>query len=94
MVIKAEGGEGLARSRVAFAIDWLERRGVLDGRRSHRLSARVDPGLLKAARARLGQGSDSEVVTAALAVLAGGDDFGPWLVSRAGALPDDFDLEF
>ena len=41
MVIKAEGADGMARSRVAFAIDWLERRGVLDGRRSHRLSARV-----------------------------------------------------
>jgi hypothetical protein len=52
------------------------------------------PDFLNAAWARLGQGSDSKVITAALEVLRGGDDFGPWLVSQAGALPDDFELEF
>lgn len=84
----------VTRSRVSFAVEWLERNGVLAGKRSHKLSARVDPGLLRAARERLGEGSDSEVVNAALAVLAGGDDFGAWLVSRSGRLPGDFELEF
>ncbi len=84
----------LLRSRVSFAFGWLKRRGVLSGKRNHKLSARVDPGLLNAARARFGQGSDSEVVNAALAVLAGSDDFGAWLVGRSGSLPQDFELEF
>ncbi len=87
-------GQGATRARVSAATDWLERRGVLSGARSHRLSARIDPGLLRAARDKLGEGSDSEVVTAALAVLAGGDDFGAWLVGQAGALPEDFELAF
>ncbi len=82
------------RTRIAFAVDWLDRRGALSGKRSHKLSARVDPGLLRAARERLGEGSDSELVNAALAVLAGGDDFGAWLVAQAGRLPEDFEPLF
>jgi hypothetical protein len=89
-----EFGVAVTRSRVKFAFGWLERRGVLAGTRSHKLSARVDPGLLGAARARFGEGSDSEVVNAALAVLAGDDDFGAWLVAQPGRLPEDFELEF
>jgi len=84
----------IARARVAFAMDRLERRGALSGRRSARLSVRVDPGLIAAARARIGAGSDSEVVTAALALLGIQDDYGAWLVSRADPLPEDFELEF
>jgi len=86
--------QSLAASRVAFAVDALRKRGVLAGRRSHKLSARIDPGLIQAARERLGQGSDTEIVTAALAVLAGGDDFGAWLVGQSGRLPEDFELAF
>jgi hypothetical protein len=82
------------KARVAFAVRWLERQGILAGKRSHKLSARVDPGLLRAARERLGENSDTEVVNAALAVLAGDDEFGAWLVGRAGRLPEDFELEF
>jgi hypothetical protein len=93
-MVSPASSTSVTQSRVSFAIGWLERRGVLAGKRSHKLSARVDPGLLDAARQRLGQGSDTEVVTAALAVLAGGEDFGAWLVSRAGRLPQDFELEF
>lgn len=79
-------------SRVADALQVLKHEGALRGRRSHRLSARVDPGLLEAARRKLGTGTDTEVVSAALAVLAGGDDFGRWLVSQKGSLPRDFEL--
>ena len=84
----------LARARVASAVSRLEERGVLAGKRTARLSVRVDPGLMRAARARLGPSSDSEVVTAGLAMLGGEDDFGAWLVSQADSLPEDFELEF
>jgi hypothetical protein len=49
--------------------------------------------LIKAARAKTGLGSDSELVNAALAVLAAPDDFGPWFAAQAGRLPKDFELE-
>lgn len=88
------GHADIARAQVDLAIDRLKRRGVLAGKRSARLSVRVDPGLMEAARTRLGAGSDSEVVTAALALLGGQDDFGAWLVSQADTLPEDFELEF
>jgi len=90
----SDATRALTRSRVAFAIDALAKRGATRGARSHKLSVRVDPGLIAAARARLGERSDTELVTAALAVLAGGDEFGAWLVSQAGRLPADFELAF
>jgi hypothetical protein len=58
------------------------------------VSARIDPGLLEAARARLGANSDTDLLTAALALAAGDDDFGAWLVTRGSRLPADFELEF
>ena len=94
LVTNPNSSSGVTQSRVAFAVRWLERRGILAGKRSHKLSARVDPGLLRAARERLGESSDTEVVNAALAVLAGGDEFGAWLVGHSGRLPEDFELEF
>ncbi len=86
--------KALAAAKAQWALRALELKGVLKGARSLRLSTRVDPGLMQAARDKLGAGSDTEVVTAALAVLAGGDDFGAWLVSREGRLPEDFELGF
>lgn len=80
--------------RVAFALRSLARRGVLTAKATRKVSARLDPGLIEAARLKLGRGTDTEVLTAALAVLAGGDDFGAWLVGRAGVLPEDFELGF
>ena len=35
---------------------------------------------------------DSDLINAALAVIAAGDDFGAWLVGQAGRLPEDFEL--
>ncbi len=92
--VATKGGEPLTRQRAAFAVDLLRRRGVLGAASTHKVSARIDKGLLAAARARLGEGSDTELITAALALLAGGDDFGAWLVGRAGTLPEDFELGF
>jgi hypothetical protein len=82
----------LSALKLKHALQQLVRTGELQGRRSKKLSARVDPGLIKAAKARTGITNDSDLVNAALAVIAAGDDFGPWLVSQAGRLPDDFEL--
>jgi hypothetical protein len=83
----------IVSARVKFALATLTANGALLGARTKRLSARVDPGLIKAARTKTGFRNDSELVNAALAVLAAPDDFGPWFASQAGRLPKDFDLE-
>ena len=83
----------ITSARVAFALSTLAASGKLKGSRTERLSARVDPGLMKAARTRTGLSNDSELVNAALAVLAAPDDFGPWFAAQAGRLPKDFELE-
>lgn len=89
---RADGKPSLTEIRVQFAMSELERAGVLAGARSRRLSARVDPGLIEAARRRTGLRSDSDLISAALAVVAAGDDFGAWLVRQAGRLPEEFEL--
>jgi hypothetical protein len=61
---------------------------------TRKISARVDPGLLEAARAKMGVDNDTDLLTAALAIAAGDDDFGAWLVTRGARLPADFELEF
>ena len=85
-------GDALTTTRLKFALAELERSGALAGARSQKLSTRVDPGLIEAARRRTGLRSDSDLINAALAVVAAGDDFGAWLVRQAGRLPEDFEL--
>lgn len=80
-------------AKLKFAWDALAAEGTLSGARSKRLSARVDPGLIDAARRRTGIGNDSDLVNAALAVIAAPEDFGPWFATQAGRLPRDFELE-
>jgi hypothetical protein len=80
-------------ARLAFALKALHESGRLAGARTKRLSARVDPGLVKAARAKTGLENDSDLINAALAVIAAPDDFGPWFAAQAGRLPKDFELE-
>jgi hypothetical protein len=83
----------ITSARVEFALSTLAASGDLKGARTKRLSARVDPGLIKAARTKTGLNNDSELVNAALAVLAAPDDFGPWFAAQAGRLPKSFELE-
>ena len=78
--------------RLTHAMAALGRQQVLAGQRSLKLSARVDPGLLAAARLRSGIAGDSDLVNAALALMAAPGDFGAWLVSRAGSLSEDFEI--
>lgn len=88
----APAGDALTHARLKFALVELERSGALAGARSKKLSMRVDPGLIEAARQRTGLRSDSDLVNAALAMIAAGDDFGAWLVRQSGRLPEDFEL--
>jgi hypothetical protein len=80
-------------AKLAFALRALTENGKLTGTRSRRLSARVDPGLVDAARDKTGLSNDSDLVNAALAVIAAPDDFGPWFAAQSGRLPKDFELE-
>ena len=84
----------IVSAKLRFAMEALSAAGKLYGARSKRMSARVDPGLLKAARSKTGLTNDSELVSEALAVLAASDDFGPWFAAQAGRLPKDIDLDF
>lgn len=85
-------GDRFVIERVAQAEDRLKRGGVLTGARSARVSARIDPGLLERAKARVGLKNDSEVIAAALMLLAGQDTFGSRLLALEGSLPPDFEL--
>jgi len=92
--VRTRTADPITSARLEFALSTLAATGTLKGARTKRLSARVDPGLIKAARSKTGLKSDSELVNAALAVLAAPDDFGPWFAVQAGRLSKDFELEF
>src|SRR5258708_28744114 len=67
----------LSALKLKHALEQLTRTGELQGKRSKKLSTRVDPGLIKAAKERTGITNDSDLVNAALAMIAAGDDFRP-----------------
>ena len=90
---RTKSTDPITSARVEFALATLAASGKLKGSRTERLSARVDPGLIKAARTKTGLNNDSELVNAALAVLAAPDDFGTWFAVQSGRLPKDFELE-
>jgi hypothetical protein len=83
----------ITSARLDFALSTLAASGKLSGARTERLSARVDPGLITAARTKTGLKNDSDLINAALAVIAAPDDFGPWFAAQAGRLPKDFEVE-
>jgi hypothetical protein len=80
------------KARLDFAHEALAGSGRLTGRRTRKIGARIDPGLIEAAMARSGIESDSALLEAALTLLAEPDDFGVWLLSRRGSLDRDFKL--
>jgi hypothetical protein len=90
----AGSADPLVVAKLTHAVKAMERSGKLHGARSKRLSARVDPGLLDAAKAKTGLQSDSDLINAALAAIAEPDNFGAWLVAQAGTLPPDFEIDF
>lgn len=66
---------------------------VREGCKTERISARVDPALLRAAKEKTGLASTTDLVEAALAQLVAADDFGAWLISEMGTVDEDLDLE-
>ena len=91
----AERGRAERRNpEVDRALANLAQEGKVAGARSVKISARVDPGILAAAAARLGlQGTDiSEVVNASLTLAASPDPFKAWWRDPGPPLPDDFEL--
>jgi hypothetical protein len=87
-----QAADPMVAARMAHAARALEAGKRLHGARSKRVSVRVDPGLIEAAKAKSGLASDSDVINAALAVIAAPDDFGSWFIRQAGTLPEDFEL--
>jgi hypothetical protein len=77
---------------VAAALAELRLAGAVTGARSQKISVRVDPGVLRAAAARLGLTNPSDVVNASLAVAAAPDRFKAWWAETPASLPDDFEL--
>jgi hypothetical protein len=86
------GGDPLTATHLSHAVLELQQAAALTGARSQKLSTRVDPGLIEAARRPTGIHSDSDLINAALAVIAAGDDYGAWLIRQSGRLPEDFEL--
>jgi hypothetical protein len=77
---------------IASALEELRLAGAVTGTRSQKLSVRVDPGVMRAAAARLGLSNPSDVVNASLAVAAVPDRFKVWWADTNATLPDDFEL--
>ncbi len=77
---------------VARAVAELVSRGVVTGTRSQKVSTRVDPGLMAAAKQRFGLASEADVINASLAVAAAPDRFKAWLRDTQDTLTDDFEL--
>jgi hypothetical protein len=80
-------------SKARFALDAARAGKLLDGDKTHLLSARLNEGLVAAAKERTGITSDTQLVELALASLAVGDDFGEWLVTQGGRLKADFEID-
>jgi hypothetical protein len=77
---------------VAAALAELRLAGAITGARSQRISVQIDPGVMRAAAARLGLTNPSDVVNASLAAAAAPDRFKPWWAETQATLPDDFEL--
>ncbi len=93
--IRRQASAGIRSERidrhVAAALAELRLAGAVTGARSQRISVRVDPGVMRAAGARLGLTNPSDVVNASLAVAAAPDRFKAWWAATHATLPDDFE---
>lgn len=68
----------------------LLRRGEFTGTRSRKISTRVDPAVMEAAKRRFGLTNDADVINASLAMAAAPDRFKTWL-DRHETVSDDFE---
>ncbi len=58
------------------------------------LRGRMPEALVMKARSRSGANSDTELIEMALANLAVADEYSDWLLSQAGTVEKEIDLEF
>ena len=86
------GGDKLLRARIEAARNALERDQILTGKKTYRMSGRIDPGLVHAAMKRSGIKRETVLIEAALALMAEPDDYAHWLISQRGQLDKDFEL--
>lgn len=89
----AARAEPLAAAKARFVLEAARSSHLLEGEKTHLLSARLNERLVAAAKEKTGIASDTKLVELALASLAVGDDFGAWLVSQGGRLKADFDID-
>jgi len=92
-VVEPGRGDPQLAAFVDAAQSRLKAQGLGGMRKGRPVSARIDPDLLAAAAARLGITSQTDVLNAGLAVLAGADTFGGWLMDQAGRLDADLDVD-
>jgi hypothetical protein len=75
------------------ALNTLSQRQVVFGGRSKKVSTRVDPGIMQAAKERFGLLNESDVINASLALAAAPDRFKEWLLdAEKPTLSEDFEL--
>ena len=91
---KSRAFEGLIERdpAVARAVSFLAQRGVSTGLRSKKVSTRVDPGVMDAAKKRFGLSNESDVINASLAMAAAPDRVKTWLQGSSETVTDDFEL--
>ena len=82
-----------ANPRRHAVLTTVKNAGLLSGARG-RIAGRIRKQLVRAAKARSGIKSDTDLLEYALARVALEDDFGAKLIARAGRVPRDIDLEF
>ena len=83
-----------ALPRVRFALEQARAAGLVGGAKDARIAGRVSRRLISEAKKHAGTSSDTDVIEAALALLALEDDFGARFVRLKGSVPRDIDLEF
>jgi hypothetical protein len=85
---------GSLKKRAESVREWANAKGLLEGGKDLVIRGRMPKRLVSAAKAKTGIKSDTKLIEVALANLAIGDDYGEWLLSKAGVIPKDIDLEF
>lgn len=76
------------------ALTIAQQTGLLRGAKTQIVRGRMPEALVRKARARSGANSDTELIEIALANLAVADEYPDWLLSQAGTVDKEIDLEF
>ena len=93
-VIKTSRHQPTQPARFQDAIKIAQETGLLRGARTRVVRGRMPDALVKRAKENTGAKTDTELIEVALANLAVADKYMEWLVSQAGTIPKDIDLEY